>query len=237
MRDLAQQMAEGLQASGGDGEVASEKVDELIDERNELQSTLEDREDRIEELEAQVANLEQELAQRPEIGERAVEAVEVLADEFGVGGDDADALRRKLQNARERIDELESQGPAEGDLDSDPMENRKVKSVVRDIESRLDSLGEKEQDMLRYFVVSGPASQSEAYKYAGGSPSSGAKSTKTRELIDAGLVEKVDRGEYDFGLRGHLGDALNGFDDAEIDRVFDHLEAEVYDTVMEEAPA
>jgi len=108
MRDLATQMAEGLQASGGDGGVASEKVDELVDERNKLRSELDDREARIEELEATVREQREELEQRPEISERASEAVEVLAAEFGVGSESDDALRRKLKNARDRIEDLES---------------------------------------------------------------------------------------------------------------------------------
>ena len=106
MRDMASQFAEAMQ-SGGNGDVASEKVDELIDERNELRSDLDDRDERIEELETEVEDLRQELEQRPEIGERSVEAVEVLAEEFGVGDGDQQALRRKLQNARDRIDDLE----------------------------------------------------------------------------------------------------------------------------------
>ncbi|UIP01725.1 DUF87 domain-containing protein (plasmid) [Halobaculum sp. CBA1158] len=108
MRDMASQFAEAMQSSGGNGDVASEKVDELIDERNELRSKLQDREQRVSELEKQVTDLKRELSERPKIGERAVEAVEVLAEEFGVGGEDAEALRRKLKTARERINELEN---------------------------------------------------------------------------------------------------------------------------------
>jgi len=236
MRNLAQQMAEGLQSSGGNGDVASEKVDELVEDRNELQSKLEDRENRIDELEAEVQDLQQELEQRPDISERAVEAVDVLAEEFEVGDSDNEALRRKLKNARERIEELEDRQESSGedvDLESDPLENRKVQTVVRDIESRLSDLGEKERKMLRYYLLNGPASMKEAYKYAGGSPTSGAKSAKTRMLRDAGLVKKVGRGEYDLGLRDHLSDVLSGFSESEQDRVYDHLESEVYDLVME----
>jgi DNA repair exonuclease SbcCD ATPase subunit len=233
MRELAQQMAEGLQASGGDDDVATEKVDELVAERNELRSKLADREERIKELEATVDDLETELQQRPEIGDRAAEAVEVLAEEFGVGDGDNEALRRKLKRARERIEELESRNTTADDLDADPLENRKVQSVVSDIESRLDDLGEKERQMFRYYLVSGPCSQKQAYKYAGGSPTSGAKSTKTKTLREAGLVKEVSRGEYDFGLREHLNDVLGDFSEEELNRVYERLESEVYDLVME----
>lgn len=233
MRDMASQFAEAMQAGGGDGDVATEKVDELVEERNRLRSELEDREDRVAELETEAEDLRHELEQRPDIGERTVEAVEVLVEEFGVGNGDNEALRRKLKNARERVEELENQQRENVDLESDPLENRKVKTVVRDVESRLSALGEKERQMLRYYLVSGPESQKEAYKYAGGSPTSGSKSTKTKELREAGLVKKVGRGEYDFGLHDHLSDVLSGFSEDELDRVYGRLESEVYDVVME----
>jgi len=233
MRDMASQFAEAMQTSGGNGGVASEKVDDLVEERNRLEKRLGERDERVSELEDEVNRLQKELDSRPEIGERAVEAVGVLADEFGVGGDDAEALRRKLKSARERIDELEHEQPTADDLDSDPLENRKVQAVVSDVRSRLGGLDDKQEQMLRYFIVYGPASQGDAYKYAGGSPTSGAKSSKTRKLIDAGLVKKVGRGEYAFGLREHLSERLNGFSDDEIDRVHDELESEVYETVMD----
>jgi cell division protein FtsB len=234
MRDMASQFAEAMQASGGNGDVASEKVDELIAERNQLQSKLEARDERIDELETTVADLRDDLAQRPDIGERAAEAVEVLAEEFGVGDDET--LRRKLKNARERIEELEQSRPAD-DLDSDPLENRKVQSVMQDVETRLERLDEKEEQMLRYYLVNGPASMKDAYKYAGGSPTSGAKSTKNGTLTDAGLVRKVDRGEYDFGLREYLAEVLDGFSEEEVDAVYNELEGQVYDVVMEKSAA
>jgi predicted nucleic acid-binding Zn-ribbon protein len=237
MREMASQFAEAMQTSGGNGDVASEKVDELIDERNALQRRLEERDDRIGELEGQVAELQQELDQRPDVSERAVEAVDVLAEEFGAGSDDESKWKQKYQTMRDRVEELEKRQPSGDNLDSDPLENRKVQSVVRDVESRLNELGEKERQMLRYYLVSGPASMEDAYKYAGGSPTSGAKSSKTRELRDAGLVKKVGRGEYAFGLRDYLGDVLSGFSEGEIDCVHDHLEETVYETVMEEATA
>ena len=233
MRNMASQFADALQASGGNGDVASEKVDELVEERNELRSKLESRESHIAELNSKIEDLQHELEQRPDIGERAVEAVEVLAGEFGVGGSDDETLRRKLKSARQRIDELESRKPSTDDLDTDPLENRKVKSVVKDITSRLDSLGEKERQMLRYYLVSAPTSMEDAYKYAGGSPTSGAKSSKTRALRDEGFVKKIGEGEYTYGLRDHLAQVLNGFSEEEVDRVHDHLEEEVYETVME----
>ncbi|RDZ61397.1 hypothetical protein C5B90_19175 [Haloferax sp. Atlit-12N] len=232
MRDMASQFADAMQATGNGG-VASEKVEDLVEERNRLEGQLEEREERINELEAEAQQLRRELDSRPEIGERAVEAVDVLADEFGVGDADTETLRRKLKHARERIEDLESQQPTPDDLDSDPLENRKVKTVMNDVRSRLNDLDEKKQQMLRYFIVSGPASQEDAYKYAGGSPTSSTKSKKTRDLIEAGFVKKVGRGEYVFGLRDHLCDRLNGFSEAEVDRVYGELESEIYEEVID----
>jgi hypothetical protein len=60
---------------------------------------------------------------------------------------------------------------------------------------------------------------------------------KTKTLRDAGLVQKIGRGEYDFALRDHLDDVLGGFSSDELDRVYDHLETEVYALVMEETDA
>jgi predicted nucleic acid-binding Zn-ribbon protein len=231
----AQQMAEALSPED-DGErptpeVIEEKnarIAELEGENDELRSTVDD-------LRDEVDSLREQLGQRPDINERAVEAVDVLAEEFEVGDSDNEALRRKLKNARERIEELEDRQESSGedvDLESDPLENRKVQTVVRDIESRLSDLGEKERKMLRYYLLNGPTSMKEAYKYAGGSPTSGAKSAKTRMLREAGLVKKVGRGEYDFGLLDHLSDVLSGFSGDELDRVYDHLESEVYDLIM-----
>ena len=233
MRDMASQFAEAMQSSGE--EAPGERVDELIDERNELRSELEDREARVDELESTVTDLREDLQQRPDIDERAAEAVEVLAEEFGVADGENDALRRKLKRARERIDELKSGRPSNAELETDPLENRKVKAVVSDIRSRLDDLDDRERSMLRYWVINGPAGMEAAYKYAGGSPTSGAKSKKTRTLRDAGLVQKDAPGKYRFGLREHLETRLDGFSEGEIDRVHDELEADVYDAVMQEA--
>jgi uncharacterized coiled-coil DUF342 family protein len=109
VRDLAERMAEGFQAADGNDGVASEQVEEVIEERNELQSELDQRDERIGELKSRVAELEDELSQRPDISERSIEAVGVLADEFDVHEKDTGTLQRKLRNARERIDELETE--------------------------------------------------------------------------------------------------------------------------------
>jgi predicted RNase H-like nuclease (RuvC/YqgF family) len=143
MRDMASQFAEAMQSSGDDTNAASEKVDELIDERNELRSKLGDREERIEELEATVTDLQEELKQRPDIGERAAEAVEVLAEEFGVGGGENEALRRKLKTARERIDELESEtknpGVAAPDEYDEFVEDEYVQDAIEDAKENSDA--------------------------------------------------------------------------------------------------
>jgi len=160
MRDMASQFAEAMQA-GGDGDVASEKVDELVDERNRLRSELETREQRVAELEGEVQDLQQELSERPEIGERAVEAVGVLAEEFGVGDDDAQALRQKLKNARGRIDELEDDLnsarsdtglPQEFEDSLAFLRHEAVQEAVERANSKLTTGGEHTWDMLFYLA-------------------------------------------------------------------------------------
>jgi len=234
MRNLAQQMAEGLQAGGGNGDVASEKVDELVEERNELRSKVESREGRINELESQIKQLQQELEQRPEIDERAVEAVKVLTDEFGVADGDNEALRRKLKNARERIEELESESARnQEELEFDPMENRDVKRLVSEVESQLENFNDTRLKMLRYYVLNGPAEVSEAYKYTGNSPSSGWKNDVNRELIEAGFIREAGDGEYDYALKEHARDTLGDhFSDEEIGAVVDELEDRVDNAIM-----
>jgi len=197
MRDLAQQMAEGLQASGGNGDVASEKVDELVDERNELRSKVEVRDDRIKELESQVEELQHELDKRPEIGDRSVEAVAVLADEFGVAEGENDALRRKLKRARERIDELEKSQTAP---DPDVLEHPSVKRYITRMQAVFEELDDYESDMLQWFKYNGPGSVEDAYWAAGGSRKSSTKREKMKTLQNNALVEKVQRGEYQYTL-------------------------------------
>lgn len=109
MTDMAEQFTQAMLQSGGNGDAASEKMEDLIAERNRLQSAVDDLEAERNELRERVADLERELDERPDIGERTVEAVQVLADEFGVADGDNETLRRKLESARERINELESE--------------------------------------------------------------------------------------------------------------------------------
>lgn len=236
MRDMASQFAEAMQTSGGNGDVASEKVDELIDERNALRSELEDREERVAELEAEVSDLQSELSERPEIGERAVEAVGVLAEEFGVGSEGDEALRRKLKKAREHIDELEgNRSVREGSLDVDPLENRDVKRLVQEVDAHLSDFNDTRLMMLRYYVLNGPAEVGDAYKYTGNSPSSGWKHDVNRELIEAGLVREAEGGKFDYALEDHVRERLDDhFSDAEIAAVVDELEDHVDEAIMQE---
>lgn len=231
MRDMASQFAEAMQSSGGDGDVASEKVDELIEERNHLRSEVEDREGRISELESRVSELQNELEQRPDIGERAIEAVGVLADEFGVGGESDEALRRKLKSARERIDELEGEQSAR-EIDSNELENPKVQRYIREMKSRVTDLDDYQEGMLWYYMLEGPDSNKEAYKYAGGSPTSSAVREKNNELVDTGLVKKIKKGEYDYGLPEHADEQLGDYFDQEtiravVEKVEKHIESAV----------
>lgn len=196
IQNLAQQMAEGLQQAG-DGDVVGEKVDELVSERNQLQSTLEQREEQIEQLHDRVQELEGELEQRPAIGDRTVEAVEVLATEFGVGGDD-ETLRRKLKSARERIEELEDQRhePPKTDILDHPAVQRQLKNLKK----MVDDLNEKELKMMEWFKFYGPGELGDAYFHAGYKRSSGRKRDASKRIRNRGLVEKVGKGSYDYAL-------------------------------------
>lgn len=114
MRDLAQQMAEGLQATDETSTVASETVDELVDERNALRSQMEERDARIKDLEQQIADLERYEARIEQLDainpDDAEEALERLAAALGMDVDgNAEKWRRKYQQAHERVQALEAQ--------------------------------------------------------------------------------------------------------------------------------
>ncbi|WP_049895741.1 helicase HerA domain-containing protein [Halopiger xanaduensis] len=114
MSDMAEQFTQAmLQQGGGNGDDApTEKVNELVAEKNRLERELSEREDRIDALESEVESLRSELADRPTVDdlETAREATERLADAFGLEtGDDGDKWRRKYEAAQDRIAELEDQ--------------------------------------------------------------------------------------------------------------------------------
>lgn len=88
---------------------------------------------------------------------------------------------------------------------------------------RIDGLVEIERAILRYYMTEGQASLDEASKYAGGSPTSRSKSTKTKTLREAGLVSKIEPGEYDYTLRDHAEGALQN-----------HFEADELEVVVRE---
>jgi DNA helicase HerA-like ATPase len=243
LQRLGEAFIDAAEDRGGSSEVDRELLAEKNERIHELESDLEavrgerdGAQDRVATLEDEVERL-RSYEERVDQAEAIEEQLEQARDVLGVDVETAEtdtATQAELAAARERIEELENrQGLEDVDLESDPLENRKVRTVVRDVESRLSDLGEKERQMLRYYLVSGPASQKEAYKFAGGSPTSGSKWRKTKTLRDAGLVKKVGRGEYDFGLRDHLNEVLSGFSEKEVDRVYDSLESEVYEFVME----
>jgi hypothetical protein len=239
MVEMADKFAEAMTKRAESSDSAGDPPDqfrEVVEERNDLRVAVEDREERIAELETRVEELQRELKQRPDIGKRAVEAVDVLADEFGVADGDNEALRRKLKNARERITELEDQQQSsQQTLESNPLENRKVTRFVEEMKRRIRSLDDKERKMLRYLMIEGPAGMKEAYKYAGGSPTSGAKSEKMKTLREAGLAAKKGRGTYDYGLRDHVDEQLgNHFSDDEVSVVVSEVEDAVDQAVMQE---
>lgn len=152
MRDLAQQMVEGLQKTGNGGAVAEEKVDELIEERNDLRDRVDEREERIQRLETRISELEEyeERIERLDALnlEEAEEAVHRLADSLGldVDGDD-DRLREQLRNAREKIETLEQRPERNVNLEYDVLENRKIERFVGEMQRRIEALTRWERDI------------------------------------------------------------------------------------------
>ena len=144
--ETVEKLAERLADVSSDGN-GGQALDEIREEKNaeirSLESELEQRDERIDQLESDLQDAQQELQQRPNIDERAVEAVEVLADEFGVNGEDTESLRRKLKSARERIDELESE-PQEGELTApdeydDFVEDEFVQNAIENAKNNSDA--------------------------------------------------------------------------------------------------
>jgi len=114
MRDLAKQMAESLKHTGDADadEVASEQVDELVEERNALEQRVADREADIEQLRDRVAELEEYEHRVEQLDaldlDEAEEAVQRLATSLGLEADgDSEKWRSKYQRAKERAEELE----------------------------------------------------------------------------------------------------------------------------------
>jgi hypothetical protein len=114
MRDLAKQMAESLKHTGDADadEVASEQVDELVEERNALEQRVADREADIEQLRDRVSELEEYERRVEQLDaldlDEAEEAVQRLATSLGLEADgDSEKWRSKYQHAKERAEELE----------------------------------------------------------------------------------------------------------------------------------
>jgi len=111
--ETVEKLADKIMGAFSSDESGREALEEIRDEKNaeirSLKSRLEEREARVTELEEQLEDAREELQQRPDINSRAIEAAEILAEEFGVGDSDTEALRRKLQSSQERIKELEEE--------------------------------------------------------------------------------------------------------------------------------
>lgn len=109
--ETVEKLADKLMGMSNADDSSGEALDEIRDEKNaeirSLEKKLEERDERITELQSELADAQEELRQRPDIDERAVEAVEVLAEEFGVRDGDDETIRRKLKESRDRIEELE----------------------------------------------------------------------------------------------------------------------------------
>ena len=214
----AQQMAEALSSADNGGgptpEVIKEKnarIAELEAENDELQAT-------VDEMRQEVNGLRSELDERPEIGERAVEAVEVLAGEFGIADGDTDVLQRKLKRARERIKELEHKQDAPN---PDVLDHPQVERYISRMRSELRDLGDKERQMLQWFKYNGPGSAGEAYWAAGGARDSRRRYEKLKTLRNHDFVEQIKQGEYRYQLRDTVADYFDSNDEV----TEEHIEA------------
>ncbi len=231
MQQMAEQFTEAMTSAGNgeNTETIQAEVAEIKQEKNErireLENKLEDVRRERDEYRQQAEDLRDELENRPEISERAVEAVDVLADEFGAGSSDNQARRRKLESARERIKELESQQTAP---DPDVMEHSQVERYISRMRSELRDLGEKQQEMLKWYKYNGPGSAADAYWAAGGSRNSSARHKKLKSLRENDLVEQESRGEYRYALREKVAEYFDGNDDVteeHVDAILTEIES------------
>jgi predicted nucleic acid-binding Zn-ribbon protein len=223
----AQQMAEALSSADNGGgptpEVIEEKNARIADleaENDELRATVDD-------LRQEINGLRSELDQRPEIGERAVEAVEVLAGEFGVADGDNDALRRKLKGARKRIEELEEEQAAPS---PDVLDHPQVERFISRMQSELRDLDNKERQMLKWFKYNGPGSVGDAYWAAGGARDSRRRYEKLKTLRNKDFVEQVQQGEYRYQLRDTVADYFDSNDEVTgeyVDAILAEIETEL----------
>jgi len=211
-------MAEALSSADNGGgptpEVIEEKnarIAELEAENDELQATVDD-------LRQEVNGLRSKLDGRPEIGERAVEAVEVLASEFGVADGDTDVLQRKLKRARERIKKLEEKQDAPS---PDVLDHPQVERYISRMQSKLRNLDDKEHQMLQWFKYDGPGSVGDAYWAAGGARDSRRRYEKLKTLRNKDFVEQVQQGEYRYQLRDTVADYFDSNDEV----TEEHVEA------------
>jgi hypothetical protein len=193
-----------VQISASDGEGDGEALEEIREEKNdrirELEAELRDARETNADLRERVEDLEAELSRRPEIGERAVEAVEVLAEEFDVGSQDAEAIRRKLKKSRERVEELEAQVEQREPESPDILEHPAVQRQVGNLKRMLDELGEKQLKMLEWFQFYGPGELGDAYFHAGYKRTSGRKHEAAKPLKERGFIEQEGKGEYRYAL-------------------------------------
>lgn len=212
MRDLAQQMAEGLQATGNGGAVVEEKVDELIEERNDLRDRVADREAQIDELRDRVSELEayeEQVARLESLKlEEAEEAVHRLADALGldVDGDD-DPLREQLRQARERIESLEEEnrGLRSGSDELEELTDYKEFLEHGDVRPVIEEAKDEDYPSTKYhrgvlasiLEAGGPVSYEQVMENLGVSRTNEVSSASTT-LEEFGVVskEKRDDGTY-----------------------------------------
>lgn len=228
--NAATQLAEALQ-SGANGDAVPDNFEEQIAEKNqrihELETALEDREQRISELESELESVQVD-AERVEEAERIEaeyeelrERIQGLAESVGVAPD----------GGTETTQQQRPQQPET--LETDVLENRAVERYLRGKREKIESLSETKREMLRYYVMNGSAEASEAYKYAGNSPTSSRRNTYSRELEKAGFIANEGGETYSYALRETVCDEMgDGFNDDELETIWKRLDRMVDEKIV-----
>ncbi len=218
MSDMAQKFTEAMMQSGGDSSAPSQKVDELVDERNELRRKLEQREDRIGELKARVSQLEEYEARVEQSDtfdiEEAEEAIHRLQEALNVEIDgEAEKWRRKYQQERqelrERVAELEAENDRlrsgnrswadDGDVES-LLNHEAVQAAIDSAIENSKAAGDNFDPVLSVLATADgePRSPKEIAAPLSISPSTVRR--MARSLYNAGVVQKEGNGPEKFTL-------------------------------------
>lgn len=205
MQEMAEQFTSALLSVDNGDDESSTVQDELSDIKQKKNARIRELEAECSELQAEndslketVTELEEKLDERPELSDRAVEAVQVLADEFGSNSAEVQELKRRLKQKQERVEELES---ATADApQSDVLDHPAVSRYISRMQDEISGLDDYESAMLLWLRDNGPGTVQDAYWAAGGSRKSSAAWKKMQTLQDKDLAAQEEPGEYRYEL-------------------------------------